>query len=579
MRKANFCLYPFLTLICTLFAISCNSPGLPVDVILHSGKIITVDEKNTIAEAIAIKDGNFLAIGNNAEIRGSYHAKQTIDLKGLTVIPGIIEGHVHPISASTSEHFEEIPEVKSIAELLEWVAMQAEKKPEGSWINHPKFFATRLLEMRQPTLAELDEVAPDHPVFLDGSYGGMVNSAALSASGIFSSTSHPGFLKHPESGDLTGMIRRSAFEVLAMDRSEKLTGVDRLADLRELLLIYNQVGITSITAGSGSTRDLEAFKNLRENGQLTVRVYQNIGIPFDPSHSDQEMEQRLDALGYSTGTGDEWVKVGALKAMIDGGVLTGTAYLREPWGMGAREIYGITDPDYRGVLRIDQADLERMIRVAFGKGWKFTSHVTGGGGVDVLLNAIEKVAETFDVKDKRFSIIHGNFYNTEAIHKMQMLGVYADMQPAWFLKDADLLYKVLGEERMTTFHPYRSLFDAGIVVNGGSDHMVKLDSYKSINPFNPFLSMWSVITRQTEKGTVYNADQALTRMEALRMYTINNAFASFEEDIKGSIEPGKLADLAVLSQNFLTCHPDSIKVIKVIMTMVDGKMVYDNGTL
>jgi predicted amidohydrolase YtcJ len=153
------------------------------------------------------------------------------------------------------------------------------------------------------------------------------------------------------------------------------------------------------------------------------------------------------------------------------------------------------------------------------------------------------------------------------------------MQPAWYLKDADLLYQVLGENRMKTFHPYKSLIEAGVVVNGGSDHMVKLDANKSINPFNPFLSMWSIITRKTESGNIFNPEQAVTRMQALQMYTINNAFASFEEDIKGSIEVGKLADLAILSDDILTCEEDRIKEMQVVLTMVDGKIVFDDGTL
>jgi predicted amidohydrolase YtcJ len=153
------------------------------------------------------------------------------------------------------------------------------------------------------------------------------------------------------------------------------------------------------------------------------------------------------------------------------------------------------------------------------------------------------------------------------------------MQPAWYLKDAELLYQVLGDNRMKTFHPYKSLFEAGVIVNGGSDHMVKLDSYRAINPFNPFLSMWSIITRKTERGNIFNPGQAITRMQALQMYTINNAFASFEEDIKGSIEPGKLADLAILSDDILTCEEDKIKEIQVVLTMVGGKIVFEDGTL
>jgi predicted amidohydrolase YtcJ len=207
-------------------------------------------------------------------------------------------------------------------------------------------------------------------------------------------------------------------------------------------------------------------------------------------------------------------------------------------------------------------------------GWKLTAHCTGGGAVDVMLDAFEEINRSRPIKPRRFSIIHGNFYTPEAIIKMENLGVYADMQPAWFYKDADAMKYVLGERRILSFHPYKSLVDAGVVVNGGSDHMVKFDSYASINPYNPFLAMWTIITRKTENGSQINSDEDLRREQALRMYTINNAYASFEEDLKGSLEPGKLADLVVISDDFLSCPEDKIKMISAELTMVGGQIVY-----
>jgi predicted amidohydrolase YtcJ len=194
--------------------------------------------------------------------------------------------------------------------------------------------------------------------------------------------------------------------------------------------------------------------------------------------------------------------------------------------------------------------------------------------VDLLLEVYEQVDKVKSIKDRRFSIIHGNFFTDRAIERMSVLGVYADMQPAWFYKDADAMKKILGDERIETFHPYRSMMDAGVVVNGGSDHMVKWDADASINPYNPFLAMWTIITRTTERNTVIVPAEAITREEALRMYTINNAYASFEESIKGSIEPGKLADLAILSDDLLECPVDQIKNIQSELTIVGGKIVY-----
>ena len=159
------------------------------------------------------------------------------------------------------------------------------------------------------------------------------------------------------------------------------------------------------------------------------------------------------------------------------------------------------------------------------------------------------------------------------------MGIYADMQPAWFYKDTNALLRILGEQRMESFHPYRSMMDAGIMINGGSDHMVKLDPVTSINPYNPFLAMWSAITRKTDSHTVFNPGQSISRTQALQMYTINNAYASFEEDLKGTLEVGKFADLVVLSNDILTCPVDTIRNIKPILTLVNGQVVFEDGTL
>jgi len=556
----------------------CNAPSQPADIILFGGKIVTVDSNFSIQEAVAIKDGNILAVGSNNEIMALAGSDtEQIDLDGKTLIPGINEGHVHPISASQSEYIQPIPDIHSIKELLGWIQKEAARKDAGEWIIHPKYFATRMLEMRQPTKFELDSVAPDHPVFLDGSYGGMINSQALQMSGISPNSDHPGILKDKQTGEPTGIIRGSAFGLLALPENHELSQKQQLKLLKEMLELYNEVGITSICVGSGNPKDLQMFRTLKEKGALTVRVFQNMYTPFDPHSTLDEMRAALSSFNYATGDGDEWVKVGALKTRIDGGILTGTAYLREPWGAGAREIYGITDQDYRGMLNLNKEELIRIATAANEHGWKFTAHITGGGGVDEFLAALEEVNDESPISEKRFSIIHGNFYTEEAINKMAQMGIYADMQPAWFYKDADLLNQVLGEETMNTFHPYKSLSEAGVVINGGSDHMVKLDSYTSINPYNPFVAIWSVVTRKTERGYIHAPQEAISREQALKMYTINNAYASFEEDIKGSIEPGKLADLAVLSEDILTCQAEHIKDIKVLLTMVDGKVVYENG--
>ena len=543
------------------------------DLILYNGKIITVDSNFSIAEAVAIKGEYFYDVGSNDDIlKLAGQQTKKINLNGKTVLPGLIDAHAHPEMAAVSELFEEIPDVHSINELLEHIRHQVKIKKPGEWIVHQKFFPTRLKEMRQPTKEELDNAAPENPVFLNGTYGGMINSCAMKVSGITKEINRHGIIKNLTTGEPTGFIRASAFALLKVIPSKKISYEQRLTALEEMLKRYNRAGITGVTDGMQTQEALKMYSDLRKQRRLPVRICMNIMAP--DFISQEKMEAELREWGFYTGFGDHNVRIAALKVLLDGGILTGTAYMREPWGEKAKEIYGIENPEYRGILNIHREQLTDIVTTANSFGWKFTAHCTGGGAMDTLLAAYEKANRQSPIRPRRFSIIHGNFFTPDAIRKCAELGIIADCQPAWFYKDAEAMNYILGKERIKEFLPLKSLLDSGVILNGGSDHMVKFDSYSSINPYNPFLGMWTVITRKTERGAIIEPSQAISRKEALKMYTINNAYGTFEEDVKGSIEPGKLADLIVIDKDFLTCHEDSIRTIQVEMTMVGGRMVY-----
>jgi len=580
MTERSFLLPGYLNLILftlSLILAACTLEHSP-DMIIINGKILTVDDQFSIAEAVSIKDDKIIAVGSNNDIRKQADGQtRIIDAGGKTVIPGLIDAHLHPEMASLSEIEETIPDVHTIPELLEWIHSQARSKPEGEWIIFPKMFFTRLIDLRQPSLGELDSVAPSHPVFLNGSYGGMINSAAMRVSGIDENTVHKGILKDEESGKLTGFLRASAFGMLQLPPRKTLSPKEREDALLAMMKRYNRYGITSLCSGAGDFESFTMYRELGNVGKLTMRICQNITLRLNSVTKVTMLADTINAFNFVTGDGNEWARIGAVKVFLDGGILTGTAYMREPWGDKARSIFGIRDPNYRGVVNLDHEELFAIVSAANENGWKFTAHSTGGGGVDLLLDVYEQVNRIKPIKDRRFSIIHGNFFTDRAIQRMSELGVYADMQAAWFYKDADAMKKILGEERIASFHPYRSLVDAGVVVNGGSDHMVKWDADASINPYNPFLAMWTMVTRTTERNSVIMPDEAITREDALRMYTINNAYASFEEAIKGSIEPGKLADLAVLSNDLLDCPVDRIRDIQSELTIVGGKIVYSSN--
>jgi len=559
---------------CILTCLSCK-PRTYADMVLINGKVVTVDSVFTIANAIAISEGKIVAVGTNSQIRKhTGRTTEIIDLKGRTVIPGLNDSHLHPEMASLSELEDEIPDVHTIDQLLSWIGMQAKKKEKGEWIRFKAFFSTRLIEMRQPTLAELDSAAPNHPVFLDGSFGGMINSAAMRLSGITNKSGGAGIIKDKTTGKPTGFIRASAFSQLKLPPQRQLTHKEKTDALKNMITRYNRYGITSLCSGSGDFESLKIYTDMRDNNILTARIYQNILFKPEGKISMESAEEQIGRYEHTTGYGDEWVRIGPLKIFLDGGILTGTAFMEKPWGEVAGKMYGIEDKNYRGVLSYSREELSAIVTAANNYNWSFTAHATGDGSVNLLLDVYEEVSKTKSIKESRFSIIHGNFYSEEAIRRMAELGVYANSQPAWFYKDADAMQHILGKERVRAFHPLKSMAEAGVMINGGSDHMVKWDADASINPYNPFLAIWTMVSRETERGTVIYPEEAISREEALRIYTINNSYASFEEAIKGSIEPGKLADLAILTDDILTCPVDRIKEIESYITIVGGSIVY-----
>jgi predicted amidohydrolase YtcJ len=254
-------------------------------------------------------------------------------------------------------------------------------------------------------------------------------------------------------------------------------------------------------------------------------------------------------------------------------MLTGSAYMRQPWGVS--RIYSIDDPAYRGVRFIEPEKLYRMARAALANDLQFTAHSQGDAAVDAMVEAYERInRDDFPVRDRRPSITHASFMSPEAIAKMQTLGIVANLQPAWLYLDGATLQQQFGVERLTWFHPYRTLFERGVTVGGGSDHMQKIGSLRSINPYNPFLAMWTTLVRQPRGGATLHPEQNLTREQAIRLYTINNAFLTFEETRKGSLEPAKFADFVVLDRDILSCPVDEVKDVKVEATYLGGTRVY-----
>jgi predicted amidohydrolase YtcJ len=259
---------------------------------------------------------------------------------------------------------------------------------------------------------------------------------------------------------------------------------------------------------------------------------------------------------------------------MDGGMLTGSAYMLQPWGIS--KVYSISDPAYRGMRYIEAGKLYQMQRFALQHDLQFTAHSVGDGAVQGMIDAYSEVNNDFPVRAARPCITHANFMSAEMIRKMKELGIVVDLQPDWLWLDGATLRKQFGNERMTYFQPYKSLFESGVMVGGGSDHMQKIGSLRSINPYNPFLGMWITLTRQPRwTDEPLHPDQRISREQAIRLYTINNAYLTFEEKEKGSLEKGKLADLIVLDRDILSCPVDEVRSIQVEQTYLGGKLVYE----
>lgn len=549
------------------------------DLVLHHGKIVTVDPGFRIAEALAVKGDRILAVGSNAEILALAGPEtQRLDLGGKTVLPGLIDSHTHPVGAAMYEFDHPVPDMETIADVLAYVKSRAEALPPGEWISVSQVFITRLKEQRYPTREELDRVAPKHPVVFRTGPDASLNSLALKLSGIdrnFRITDgKPGRIERdPKTGEPTGIVRSAARFIKFRPSGKQPASEDYLARLKMLLADYNSVGITSIVDGDASDQEVELYQQLKQRGELTCRTF--IALSVDAQMPFEQIQERLRQAARSPlHHYDNMLWLRGAKSYLDGGMLTGSAYMRQPWGVS--KVYAIDDPNYRGMLYIEPDKLYRIMREALANGLQFTAHSVGDGAVHAFLDACERIARNdFPVRDKRPCITHSNFMSLEAVRKMAELGVVANMQPAWLWLDAATLLKQFGSERLAYFQPYRTIFQLGAIAGGGSDHMQKIGSLRSINPYNPFLGMWVTLTRRARwLGEPLHPEQAITREQAIRFYTINNAYLTFEEKEKGSLEPGKLADFIVLDRDILTCPADEIKDIQVMATWLGGKPVY-----
>ena len=541
-----------------------------------------MDADFSIVSALAIEDGLVLATGNNAEMLAMADADTVlVDLDGQMMLPGLIDSHLHPDQASVSEFDHPVPAMLTVADVMDYIRSRVEVLPEGEWIWVRTVLTPRLRERRYPTRAELDEAAPRHPaIFAPYIYypKASMNSLALERLGIdrgFEGEAATDIERDVSTGEPTGLVRNHTRYIDDPGEVDLTNDSERAEAFRDLMRIYNAAGLTTVGDRKATPKSMQVFTALEAENALTVRFSLMHLVDTAPGREMDKIVADIAELGLlREQVNSPMLKLIGIKTFVDGGITSGTAYMLEPWGES--DIFAISDPQYRGNLVLSGDRLERIIRAAANSGLQFTGHVVGDAAVTELVRAYGAVNSESSIRHLRPSLTHANFITEQAIGQMAEWGVVADMQPAWLYLDSHNLLDQWGEDRLRHFQPLKSLFAAGVLVAGGSDHWHRLDSFSATNPFNPFLGMWIALKRQPRYvDHAVNGEQALTREQALRLYTTNAAYILFREEQVGSLEPGKYADMIVVDRDILESELDDIRDTRVLHTYVNGELVYD----
>ena len=526
-----------------------------------------------IYEALEIKNDKIARVGGNDDILQNKKPDSiVIDLKGHTVIPGLIDTHTHFLAAALSELKETLANPSTIQELLDYIKEKTEILGKDKWIYIGNVYPLRLSEKRFPTIEELDKVSPDNPVFIDAAYASQVNSKALQIAKLNEKSiiSAGRLCKDKVTGKLNGMLLGCGELVKKYIPFPQYTKQEMVKAFLVLQEEYLKLGITSIVEAFTTENAIDLYNEMYENGILHIRtVYTKV-----PNNTNTYNSEEFENYFKSVKIPSKWGKPGFIKLFLDGGFLTGTAYMKKSFSRGYKFLD--TDENFRGIINYNKDELIYWIEKALENNLQMTAHCTGNASLEVLLSAYEEVNKRQSINGKRFTVIHGNFVNKEALLKIKSLGIILISQPAWHYMDSLALSEIMDKETMATFLPYKDILNAEVIAAGGSDHMIKHDSIESVNPYNPFIGIYNLVTRHEKSGVEILGEQRISPFEAMKMYTANAAYLTFDEDKKGTLEEGKLADLVVLSKDIYSCPYEEIKNIESEMTMVGGEIIYNS---
>ena len=529
---------------------------MTADFIFRNGPIIAVDQATANAEAVAVQGNRITRVGALDEVLAEAGPDtKTVDLGGRALLPGLNDNHTHPISFGQGlSQIDASPgAAPTLSSVQDAFRRRAGQQPNG-WLIARGYDDTRLDIHRHPTRYELDEAAGDRPAWLVRTCGhlGVANSAALEAAGITRDTADPagGQIDRDEHGEPIGLLRETAMKLVSAQIPSPTT-----ADMKDFLRAagkrFNEYGITSVGEAAVSTsHQFSAYQELARCGELPMRTFTMMLI--DDTLSD------LEHLGIQTGFGDPWFRVGPAKVFQDGSGGGRTAAMTTEYR---------NDPGNKGITIYDQDGLDERFTRANAAGFQMAAHAIGDLAISMILTAYERALAANPRPDARPRIEHCGLCTPEHLRRMKAIGALAIPQPSFIYYLGDSYIENFTEEQLSMAYPGRSWFDEGIVAVGSSDvPVVSCD---------PFVNMRSAVTRLTQDGQYMGRNQGVTIDEAIRMFTLNGAYASFEESIKGSITEGKLADLTVLSADPRTVEPEQLDTLKADLTMIDGRVVFE----
>lgn len=533
--------------------------GDRADIIFSGGPVHTVDASNSIAEAVSVSDGRILAVGSQASVAATAGpSTKRYDLRGRSLTPGFIDAHHHFVGVGSAEEAIDCkaPGMQSIAVLKEEVRKRAANLPAGTWIRGRGYDQTRLAEQRHPNKHDWDEAAPNHPVVFVRTCGHIVsvNSKALEMAGLALNSPDPngGQFDRDENGDINGVCYERACAAI------HAASAPSREELRRWLLAANAAdlasGLTSIhDAGGLSGGPAGIAQDLVAKDLLQVRIYAFITV----NTSDHPLTGILNT-GYHTGFGDERFRLGAFKVMTDGSSSGPTAATRQPY---------TSDDSSCGIAYWDQDELDDLIGRAHRAGWQCTVHAVGDKAIEQTLNAMERAMREFPREGLRHRIDHCGITPPDLQARIKQLGIVPVMQPAFFWEFGDGYIRNYGRHRADVMFPAGTLIREGVVVAGSSD--------SPVTDYRPLFGIEQALTRATNGGDVCGPDHKVDLETAIRMHTYNGAYASFEEGIKGSIEPGKLADLVVLPEDIRRVPTDGMRDLPIALTMIGGRVLYE----